>query len=321
MSYKIGTRGSKLALAQAGKVKELLERARPGLQCELTILKTSGDDFSSGQRAEEEGLMGAAGAFALKGLFVKEIEEALLEGRVDLAVHSVKDMESDLPKRLRIGAVLLREDPRDALVTHDGGSVKNLPAGMRVGASSLRRQAQMKRMRRDLELVPVRGNVDTRLKKLDAGEYGALVLAACGLKRLGLSNRISECLDPAQFLPAPGQGALAVEIREDRQDLVELLREVDDAASHQEVDAERSFLKALGGSCRVPVGALARVSEGRMTLEGVVLSPDGQKAVRKSISGPERSAQRLGTELASHLRAVGADRLLYGEWAAKGQRG
>ena len=321
MTLRIGTRGSKLALAQAGQVKELLERARPGLQYELTILKTSGDDFSAGQRMEAEGLTSAPGASALKGLFVKEIEEALLDGRVDLAVHSVKDMESDLPKRLRIGAVLLREDPRDALVTRGGGSVKNLPAGMKVGASSLRRQAQLKRLRRDLELVPVRGNVDTRLKKLDAGEYGALVLAVCGLKRLGLADRISECLDPAQFLPAPGQGALAVEIREDRQDLMELLRDVDDAASHHEVEAERSFLKALGGSCRVPVGALARVSEGKITLEGVVLSPDGQKAVRKSISGPERSAQRLGTELASHLRAVGADRLLYGEWAAKGQRG
>ena len=303
---RIGTRGSKLAMAQAGLVKELLERLPSGIRCELVVIKTSGDDFSRGQTPA-----------ALKGLFVKEIEEALLDGRIDLAVHSVKDMESDLPKGLGIGAVLSREDPRDALVTRSGGSVKELPAGAKVGASSLRRQAQLKRMRRDLELLPIRGNVDTRLKKLDAGEYEALILAACGLKRLGLSDRISEYLDPAQFLPAPGQGALAVQIREDRQDLSELLRGVDDAGSHREVDAERSFLKALGGSCRVPVGALARASEQKLTLEGIVLSPDGLKAVRKSLAGPAKSAEQLGADLASHLRAVGADRLLFGSWKGK----
>ena len=312
MNLKIGTRGSKLALAQAGGVKELLERANPGLACTLEVIKTSGDDFSAGQStlSEEEA--------ALKGLFVKEIEEALLSGRVDLAVHSSKDMETDLPAGLAIGAVPKREDPRDALVTRDGQGLKDLPQGARVGVSSLRRQAQLKRLRRDLEIAPIRGNVDTRLKKLDAGEYDALVLAAAGLKRLGLESRIAERLDPAIFLPAPGQGALALEVRADRVEVKKWVEGLDDAASHRELEAERSLLKALGGSCRVPVGGLARVTdENNMTLEGVVLSPDGLKAVRKRVAGSTRAARRLGVELASHLRAVGADRLLYGMWGKK----
>ncbi len=306
MTLRIGTRGSALALAQGAQVKDLLEHSRPGLACELVVIKTSGDNLAGKPADQPEE--------ALKGLFVKEIEEALLNGKIDLAVHSAKDMETDLPDGLTIGAVLKREDPRDAVIAH-GGALKDLPAGARIGVSSIRRQAQLKRLRRDLELLPIRGNVDTRLKKLDAGEYDALVLAAAGLKRLGLADRISEFLDPAIFLPAPCQGALAIEIRSDRADLAELLRALEDTASRQEVEAERSFLKALGGNCRVPLGALARVTdENNMTLEGVVLSPDGLKAVRKSVAGSTKSAQRLGVDLASHLRAVGADRLLYGTW-------
>jgi len=305
-ALKIGTRGSALALAQAGQVKELLERSKPGITCELVVIKTSGDTLTGKQADQPEE--------ALKGLFVKEIEEALLKGKIDLAVHSAKDMETDLPEGLMIGAVLKREDPRDAVVAR-GAALKDLPAGARVGVSSIRRQAQLKRLRRDLELVPIRGNVDTRLKKLDAGEVDALVLAAAGLKRLGLADRISEFLEPAQFLPAPCQGALAVEVRSDRADLAEWLRPLEDAAARREVEAERSLLKALGGNCRVPLGALARVTdENNMTLEGVVLSPDGLKAVRQSVAGSTKSAQRLGMDLASHLRAVGADRLLYGNW-------
>ncbi len=323
MKIRIGTRGSKLALAQAGLVKEQLERAHQGLDCTLEVIKTSGDDFSAGQTSVPgTGTVPGTADFAIKGLFVKEIEEALLDGRVDLAVHSAKDMEAELLEGLAIGAVLRREDPRDVLVTSNGAAgVKELPAGTRVGASSLRRQAQLKRLRRDLELVPVRGNVDTRLRKLDAGEYGALILAAAGLKRLGLEGRISGYLDPAHFLPAAGQGALAVEVRKDYAELMEPLQKVDDPTTHAEVEAERSFLKALGASCRVPVGALARASEGNLVLEGTVLSPDGLKAVRKSISGPASAAHRLGAELASHLRAAGADRLLFGNWKGPGPLG
>jgi len=309
LNLKIGTRGSALALAQANHVKELLERARPGAVVELVVIKTSGDDFSAGRtEAAEE-------TAALKGLFVKEIEEALLEKRVDLAVHSAKDMETSLPDGLEIGAVLKREDPRDAVVLRDSGSLAALPPGSRVGVSSLRRQSQLQRIRRDLELVPVRGNVDTRLKKLDAGECGALILAAAGLKRLGFAERIGEFLDPARFLPAPGQGALAVEIRAARDEVAEQVRALEDPGSRQEVEAERALLKALGGNCRVPVGALARVQDGnKLSMEGIVLSPDGLKAIRQSVAGPAKAAERLGKELASHLRAAGADRLLYGTW-------
>lgn len=308
---KIGTRGSALAQAQAGLVKAALEKARPGLSCELLVIRTTGDDFSAADKTAEA---------AVKGLFVKEIEEALADGRIDLAVHSVKDLESQLPEGLILEAILRREDPRDVLVAKEGTSVKTLPAGARMGVSSLRRVAQLKRVRRDLEYVPIRGNVDTRLKKLDAGEYDAIVLAGCGLVRLGLKNRVSEWLEPAVCLPAVGQGALGVEIRADRADLRELLKTIDDSNSNSEIEAERALLEALGGNCRVPIGGLARVSEESLTLEGVVLSPDGLKAVRKQVTGSQKSARKLGIELASHLRAVGADRLLFGNWAEKGNQ-
>ncbi len=314
MKLRIGTRGSALALAQANQVKELLGRGCSGLECELVVIKTSGDALAGQGQAPS----GALPEEAIKGLFVKEIEEALLSEKVDLAVHSAKDMEAELPGELSVGAVLKREDPRDALVSSRPGGLKGLPAGARVGVSSLRRQAQLKRLRRDLEVVPIRGNVDTRLKKLDAGEYDALILAAAGLKRLGLGERISEFLDPAQFLPAPCQGTLAIEIRRDRPSMAEHLRILEDADSRWEWEAERGLLKALGGSCRVPVGGLARVTDGNnLSLEGVVLSPDGLKAIRQSVAGPAKAAERLGLQLASHLRAAGADRLLYGNWAEK----
>ncbi len=307
-SLKIGTRGSALAQAQAGLVKTALEKAQPGIVIELAVIKTTGDDFSAADKA--------AGT-AVKGLFVKEIEEALQDGRIDLAVHSAKDMESDLPAGLTLGAVLKREDSRDALVARDGSSLKGLPAGAKIGVSSLRRIAQLKRVRRDLEYVPIRGNVDTRLKKLDAGEVDAVVLAGCGLIRLGLSGRITEWLETAVCLPAVAQGALAVEVRADRADLQELLKILDDPASRSEIDAERALLSALGGNCRVPIGGLARAVDENLTLEGVVLSPDGLKAVRKQVTGSRKSARKLGIELASHLRAVGADRLLFGNWEKK----
>ena len=305
---KIGTRGSKLALAQAGQVKALLEKTVPGLTVDVTVIKTTGDDLSLEARAQT----------AIKGLFVKEIEEALLSGAVDLAIHSAKDLEADLPKGLILGAVLKREDPRDALVTAKAGQTfKTLAPETKVGVSSLRRVAQLKRLRRDLDYVPIQGNVDTRLRKLDAGDYGAIVLAGCGLKRLGLEARISEWLEPMQMLPSPAQGALAVEIRADRADLKTILGSLEDERTRCEVDAERAFLKAMGGSCRVPIGALARADADHLTVEAVVLSPDGQRSFRKSVSGSTRAAQKLGIELASHLRAAGADRLLYGAWTAK----
>ena len=305
---KIGTRASRLALAQATQVQQALESAHPGLRCELVTIQTSGDKLSS-----------AAQAGAIKGLFVKEIEAALLSGQVDLAVHSAKDLETDLPENLMIGAVLKREDPRDAWVAVSQTNFKEISSETKVGISSLRREAQLKRLRRDLEVTPIRGNVETRLKKLDSGQYGALVLAAAGLIRLGLQERISAYFEPSDFLPAPAQGALAIEIRADRPEVVEKIEVLNDSASRSEIEAERSFLRALGGSCRVPVGALAQVQEENLTLQGVVLSPDGLKQVRKEIAGPRALAEKLGKDLASHVRAEGADRLLYGAWADKGQ--
>lgn len=306
---RIGTRGSKLALAQAKEVKLALEKAHPDLTCEFTVLKTSGDDFTAGKPSA------AAGTTTIKGLFVKEIEDALLEDRAELAVHSVKDLATEMPEGLRLAAVLKREDPRDALVTKAGGaSLKTLAAEVAVGASSLRRQSQLKRARRDLELRPIRGNVDTRLRKLDAGEYGALILAGCGLRRLGLEKRISEWIDTAVMVPAPGQGALAVQIKQSNEDVARFVSALDHADSHWEVIAERALLRALGGSCQVPVGALARVTGENLTMTAVVLSPDGLKAVKKEIAGSKKQAERLGKDLASHLRAAGADRLLYGNW-------
>lgn len=305
---KIGTRGSPLALAQAGQVKALIEAAQPGLSVELVQIKTSGDTMPAETRAQT----------AIKGLFVKEIEEALLSGRIDLAIHSAKDLESDLPRGLKIAAVLKREDPRDALIAAaPGQTLKTLSAGTKVGVSSIRRIAQLKRLRRDLDYVPIQGNVDTRMRKLDAGDYGAIVLAACGLKRLGMEARISEYLDPIHMMPSPAQGALAIETRSDSTELQKMLIRLEDLPTRCEVEAERAFLKAMGGSCRVPIGALGRAQEDHLTLEAVVLSPDGQRAFRKSVSGSVRAAKKLGIELASHLRAVGADRLLYGAWAAK----
>lgn len=310
MTLRLGTRGSPLALAQADQVKAAMEKAQPGLAVERVVIRTTGDTLTPEKREQDRA--------ALKGLFVKEIEEALMDGRVDLAVHSVKDMETEIPPGLMLAAVMKREDSRDAAVVRGGGSLKDLPAGARIGVSSLRRIAQLKRLRRDLEYLPIRGNVDTRLKKLDAGEYDAVILAGCGLIRLGVPQRISEWLDPAVCLPAVGQGALGIEAREDRADLKPLWKLLDDPATHAEIDAERALLAALGGDCRVPIGGLAKAAEENMTLEGVVLSPDGLKALRKQVSGSRKSARALGIELASRLRAVGADRLLFSGWAQKG---
>lgn len=316
---RIGTRGSQLALAQANWVKAALEKADAGCTCELVVIKTSGDEISGRGSPHPNPLPEGEGGkeVAGKGLFVKELEEALLEDRIDLAVHSAKDMETQLPKGLTLAAIPAREDPRDALVARQRVTFQTLPAGAKVGVSSLRRVAQLKRIRTDLEYLPIRGNVDTRLRKCEQGEVEALVLAACGLNRLGLAEWIRETLDPRQILPAPAQGALGIEMRQGREELKPFVQTLDHAPTHLEVRAERALLKALGGNCRVPVGALARAEDGKITLAAVVLSPDGRKAIRRELSGPWKAVDRLGEELASHLRAAGADRLLYGAWAQR----
>lgn len=319
---RIGTRGSALALAQATEVKVALEQRLPGTTAELVIITTSGDDATRGSADTLPG--------DVKGVFVKELEEALLDATVDVAVHSVKDLPTELPDGLTLGAIVSRRDPRDAVATPlrvEGPEgvpprgitrdvLRDLPAGARVGASSLRRQAQVKRLRRDVELVPIRGNVDTRLTKLDRGEYDAVIVAACGLMRLGLEARIAQRLEPAQMLPAPGQGALGIELRADRDDLRAVCAALDDPATRAAVSAERALLKALGGGCQVPIAALATIdASGNLTLEGAVFSPEGLRGIRQSLSGAHTEAERIGATLASHLRAKGADRLLFGQKA------
>lgn len=241
-----------------------------------------------------------------EGIFVKELEAALLERRIDLAVHSLKDLPLDAPPRLRISAVLKRDEARDALVARAGQPLERLPSGARIGTSSLRRQSQLRRQRPEMVFVEMRGNVDTRLRKLDEGRYDAIVLAACGLIRLGLENRITELLDIAQMVPEPGQGALALETRADDAETHELVSALEDPVTRACVEAERAFLRALGGGCRVPIAAYATASDGTLELEGTVVAPDGRSEVRGHSKGPIDKPIALGERLAAELDSRGA---------------
>ena len=305
MSQKIviGTRGSKLALWQTNWVKSALKTHHPGLQVEILIISTKGDrvlDVSLPKLGEQG-----------KGLFTKELEEAIFERRVDLAVHSLKDLPTELPSGLSVGAICEREDVRDALVAReDVQSFEYIPQGARVGTSSLRRQAQLKAVRPDLQIEPVRGNVDTRLRKLDEGEFAAVILAAAGLHRLGYAKRITEHLPMELMLPAVGQGALAIETRTDDAAVNELLHPLDHAPTRQACNAERAFLKGLGGGCLVPIAAHARIESGALTIAGLVASTDGAEIVRGELAGSIEEAEFIGQALADELIAQGADRIL-----------
>jgi hydroxymethylbilane synthase len=293
---RIGTRGSPMALYQAGLVRELLCAAHPDLgttgAVELVPIRTTGDRVQTRQLAEIGG----------KGLFTKEIEEALFDRRIDLAVHSLKDMETVLPAGLEIGAVLARDDPRDALISRSGGGFADLPQRARVGTASLRRRAQLLRRRGDLDVLPIRGNVDTRLNKLAAGEFDALVLALCGLERLGKAGLASEIIAPELMLPAVGQGALAIECRAGETSVQQLLAPLHDPASAACVAAERAMLGALDGSCRTPIAGLATIAANRLTLDALLLAPDGSAERRDRIAGRAGDAVRLGSELGARLR-------------------
>ena len=245
-----------------------------------------------------------------EGVFVKELEAALADGRIDLAVHSLKDLPLELPSGLCLAAVLEREEPRDALVCRSGQPLARLSKGPRIGTSSLRRQSQLRRRRPDVELVEIRGNVDTRLRKLDEGRYDAIVVAACGLIRLGLKERITELLDFSDMLPEPGQGALAVETRADDRDTLHAVEALEDPMSRACVEAERSFLRALGGGCRVPIAAYASVKDGMLELEGAVIAPDGRDERRGTLTGSMTEPLALGERLAKKLEDQGAKRLL-----------
>lgn len=298
-SIRIGTRGSALALAQASWVKQQIQNHYPERLVELIVIKTSGDRFADA----------AIQAMGGKGVFTKEIEEALLRREVDLAVHSMKDLPTDLAPGLVIAAVPEREDPRDALIAANGAGLNGLPSGARIATGSLRRQAQLRHYRSDLALVPMRGNVDTRLKKLDAGEADALIMAAAGLKRLGREDRITELIAPEICVSAVAQGALALQTSEDspRRADISFLH---DRTTFAEVTAERGFLRRLGGGCHVPVGARANVDRDKLTMKGIVAHPDGSALCGGTISGAVSDAAELGKELAQRLLRDGADKIL-----------
>lgn len=296
---RIGTRGSTLALAQSAWVKRQIEEHDGQFQVELCIIKTGGDRFLDTPVQNIGG----------KGVFTKEIEDALLRSEIDLAVHSLKDLPTELPKGLVIAAVPKREDARDVLVARAQTKLTELPSGARVGTGSLRRRAQLLHHRPDLVVVPIRGNVDTRLRKLDEGEIDALIMAAAGLKRIGREERIGEFFDDDVCVSAVAQGALGIESRDD--EVVRgFLAWLHDAASFTEVSAERSLLDRLGGGCHVPIGARARVAGDELRMTGVVASPDGKKLCRGEIVGAATSAGELGKRLAEQLLNQGADKLL-----------
>jgi len=296
----IATRRSRLALWQAEHVKRRLEALYPGLTVELLALSTKGDELLEVRLDKVGG----------KGLFVKELEAALAEGRADLAVHSMKDVPADLPAGFLLAAILAREDPRDALVSARFASLEALPADGVLGTSSLRRAAQIAERFPGLQIRTLRGNVETRLAKLDRGEYDAIVLAAAGLKRLGLAARIRVLLAPALSLPAAGQGALGIECRNDRPEIVQLVAPLADADTAACVRAERAVSRALGGSCTVPLGAYAQVLRDRLRLQAVVAAPDGRRVARAEDEGAAGAPEQLGERVAVLLRARGAGEIL-----------
>lgn len=293
---RIGTRGSPMALRQTTLVRDRLVAAHPDLAApgavEIITIRTTGDRVQDRVLAEIGG----------KGLFAKEIEEALLAGRIDLAVHSLKDLETWLPDGLVIACVLPRDDPRDVFVSANGARLGTLPKDARMGTASLRRQAQLLRHRPDLAVVPIRGNVGTRLRKLAAGQVDAIVLALCGLERLNLTGHATEILSREVMLPAVGQGALAIECRADDETVRRLVEPLHDPISAACVGAERAMLAALDGSCRTPIAALAEAADSGLMIEGRLLKPDGSEEVRGRRQGPVADAEALGAELGRELR-------------------
>jgi hydroxymethylbilane synthase len=299
---RIGTRGSALALWQAKSISEALRKAA-GIESELVIVKTSGDKFQQTSFSQ----------IGTKGVFIKELEDALLERRVDLAVHSMKDVPTEIPDGLTIAAICKRQDVRDALLSTAGTSLMHLPAGARVGTSSLRRQSQLLHARSDLRILELRGNVDTRIEKLKRGDYDAIVLAKAGLDRLGLSANITEVLPTDICLPAAGQGAIGIEARADDGETLGILAALNDAETRSGVEAERAVLAGLEGGCQVSIGAWGRVEGAQLVLEVVVLSPDGAKRMREKSWGAPGEAVALGERVAAKLLGQGAAALLVRE--------
>ncbi len=297
---RIATRKSPLALWQAEHVATLLRHAHAGLDLELLPISTKGD------RIQDRSLAAIGG----KGLFIKELEIALGEGRADIAVHSMKDVPNELPEEFLIGAVLPRADARDALLTAKAQRIDDLPRGARVGTSSLRRQAQLLSARPDLHIEALRGNVDTRLRRLDNGELDAIILACAGLIRLGWETRITARLDPRACLPAVGQGIIGIECRKRDAHTHSLLHALNDAATRAAMDAERAFARRLGGSCQSPIAAYATLDGNSLTLDGLVAEPDGSRLLRDSLTGSASDPRSLGERLAERVLDAGAGALL-----------
>jgi hydroxymethylbilane synthase len=294
-AIRIGTRSSTLAKWQAEFIRKKIFQAT-GVDAEIVIIKTTGDKLSQAPFSQIGG----------KGVFIKELEEALFEEQVDLAVHSVKDIPTNVPARLCFPAICRREDTRDCLIAAKGETLSTLRQGARVGTSSLRRQAQIRHVRPDLDMRELRGNVDTRLRKVESGEYDAILLAKAGLDRLGWSNRISEVLSPEVCMPAVGQGALGVQARLRDTEISDALAPLDDFETRQSIVAERAVLAALEGGCQVPLGAWARFERGELALDAVVCSPDGTQHVRQRATAPPEQARELGQRVAQLLIDSGA---------------
>ena len=296
----IGSRGSQLALWQANWVKSELERLHSNADIDIRIIATSGDNIQDVPLAKIGG----------KGLFVKEIEEALLANEIDLAVHSMKDVPMELPTELGISVITKRENPLDALISKNGEKLADLPQGATIGTSSLRRSSQLLKYRDDFKIHPLRGNVDTRLRKVEEGKYDAILLASAGLNRLGWANRITEEISHDILLPAMGQGALGIETRLDDTKIYDLISTLNHEQTHYAVSAERSLVGRLDGGCQVPIGAYARVEKGLITLKGLVASLDGEIIYKLENVGPVDDAINIGQELGSKLLKMGANEIL-----------
>ena len=297
---RIGTRGSKLALWQANYIKNQIEKKFHNIKAELEIIKTKGDKILDVPLAMVGG----------KGLFVKEIEEALLEKRVDLAVHSMKDVPTFFPEGLYLPVITEREDYRDAFISKNNIKLNHMPPNSLIGTSSLRRKSQLINLRNDIRIKDLRGNVDTRLKKLENGEFDAVILAAAGLKRMGYEKRITEYLDDSMMIPAIGQGALGIEIREGDRETLETVSFLKHNATFIEVEAERAFLKTLEGGCQVPIGCYGRIYSEKLSLRGFVASVDGKKYIKEDIEGNKDKYIELGVKLAEKILEKGGKEIL-----------
>lgn len=295
----IGTRGSLLALTQTESVVANIRKIIPGIKINVVKIVTKGDRDRFTQLDKLD-----------IAIFVKELEQALINKNIDIAVHSLKDVPTDLPAGLHIAAATAREDPRDALVAKT--SLDKLPSGSRIGTGSLRRSIQLKRYRSDINIVSIRGNIDTRLRKFSSGDLDGVMIAAAALTRLGWQDRISEYLPPDKFLPEAGQGALAIESRSDDKEIADLISNINHITTWQSVMAERSFLKKLGGGCRAPIAALGQIDAGILTLDGMAASPDGKQVIQLSNKGKASSFEEIGIRLAERMAEMGAAKFVQG---------